>query len=87
VAVHSLGQGSGQPSRRGGDQPQPAEFVGGLVGHGWGVGVLHPGSSLMDLAVLGASHVRHSGEDPRLNFHETQDNLGIWSRRISAAQT
>jgi hypothetical protein len=31
------------------------------------VGVLHLGSSSLDLAVLGASHGRRSGEDPTSN--------------------
>jgi hypothetical protein len=43
------------------------------------VGTFHPGSSSLDLAVLGASHVRRSGEDPTSNPTNpgtTSDSVG-----------
>jgi hypothetical protein len=66
MPVQSAGQPLGQPERGRRDQPQPVTSS-DLVERTGRVGVLHPGSSSSDLAVLGASHVRRSGEDPTSN--------------------
>jgi hypothetical protein len=67
VLIRPAGQPFRQAHRRGRRQAQRARVSGRLVDRGGSVGVLHAGSSSLDLAVLGASHVRRSGEDPTSN--------------------